>query len=308
MFDHIYEFFDKASNLAFWIIGIVFLLIAFAIGGFLGVLIKGFVRGIGRAIPIYINRSLTDLVLRGIVVIIAIVLCIKIKLPFGEILDSITPVGSFDEITRDLFGDTNQYVMSNAISAGWNQFILTFISFFPLFIITEIIDTVKSLICHSDDEPYYGFISFIPDFLTVLSANVIVMFMGDSLPRMQLEFLNGIKLEFGFVRFIILGLLVFIYIYYVISDMLSSDVFVTMMSANIAAAILSVDLTGRTRTIILVLTVVMGYGLKVAKSRIIANAGGDDDSASILLVPLFGLISTVVAGGLFLIIFKIMGF
>ncbi len=308
MFNHLYEFFDKASNLAFWIIGIFFLIVAFAIGGFLGVLIKSFGRSIGQAIPIYINRSLTDLILRGVVVIVAVILCFKIKLPFGEILGSITPVGSFDEMTRDLFGDSNQYVMSNAISAGWNQFILTFISFFPFFIITEIIGALKTLFCESDDEPYYGYISFIPEFLTLLSANVVVMAMGNSLPQMQLDFLSTIKLEYGFVRFLILGLLLFVYIYYVLSDMLSSDVFVSMMSANIAAAILHVDLTGKTRTIIIILSIVLGYGLRFAKHLIIANNGGDEDSASVLFVPLYGLIATVVSGLLFIVIFKIMGY
>lgn len=308
MFDHVYSFFDKASNLMFWIIGIFFLLVAFVIGGFLGVVIKSVGRGIGKGIPIYVNRSLTDLILRGIVAIVAIVLCFKIKLPFGEILSSVLPVGSFDEITRDLFGDTNQYVMSNAISAGWNQFILTFISFFPFFIISEIIGGLKTLFCRSDDEPYYKFISFIPEFLTLMAANVVVMAAGDALPRMQLQFLSGIKLEYGFFRFIFLGLILFIYIYYVISDMLSSDVFVSMMSANIAAAILSVDLTGGTRTIILILSIVMGYGLKIAKRIIIEALGSEDNNAEVLFEPLLGLISMVVLGIIFLVIFKIMGY
>ena len=90
--------------------------------------------------------------------------------------------------------------------------------------------------------------------------------------------------------------------------MLSSDVFVSMMSANIAAAILSVDLTGGTRTIILILTIVLGYGLKIAKRITVEALGSEDNNAEVLFEPLVGLISMVVLGIIFLVIFKIMGY
>ncbi len=285
-------------DLLMWGIGIFCLCIAVGVGFFASNFIYGLIYGVGSALPVKLPSIVVDLPLRAVVWVGAAVICVLAKIPFSDVLNSFFSFGNFDELVLQ-FNEANQgFVLNQAISVAWNQLILTFIFFQPYFLITEGIKLVRALICEHEDELGYDFISYIPELLTLLATTVLVIVLGNSLAYLALEFIQTTKLKYGLLRFLWRLVLFCIYMYRVVCDMMGSDVFISMFSANIAAVILGVDLTGGAHTVIFVLSIVIGYVSKLGRKLIgLLNQS--------LETEMLGIIYGLVSGGLMTILFVV---
>lgn len=278
-------------------------------GGFFATWIRTILHGIGAAIPLYFRRVPVDLILRLVVIILAVILCFSAGIPFADVLDSILPVGAFDEMAENFAGSQGDWVVGTTVSAGWNQMLMAMISFLPYFLITEIILLLKSFLCFPEGDGWYGYVSYIPELLTLMASNVVLMVYGDVIPWLLLDFIRSIKVEYGLLRFLFLALLLFIYLSFVFNDMLGSDLFLSMMGANIAAVILGADLTGQLRITMLLLSLGLGYVSKIGRhfvwSRMTDGEGADNGGLWSLI---YGIPAMVVLTLIFLGVLKLMGY
>lgn len=181
-----------------WIIGFALLAVAFVIGGFLGTWIKIILNGLGQAIPLNAPRYAVDLPLRALVVCAALIVCGRMGISLAEVVDTVLPVGNFDELAESFSSGNSSNIFSNGFSVAFNQIVWTIISFLPYFLITEVIGLTKNILCRPEEGMVYGFVSFIPELLTLMAANVFVLFLGDWLPRLLLDAIGTIKIEYGF--------------------------------------------------------------------------------------------------------------
>lgn len=306
--NNIVEFFDRVFDVLFGLTGIVIAIVALGIGGFCGTWIRTIIHGIGTAIPIYLNRVPVDLILRLIVIVLAVVLCFSVGIPFADVLDSVLPVGDFDEMAENFAGSQGDWLVGTTISAGWNQMLMAMISFLPYFLITEIILLLKSILCSPEEPSWYGYVSFIPELLTLMASNVVLILFGDVIPWLLLDFIRSIDVQYGLLRFLLLALLLFIYLFYVLSDMLGSDLFLSMMGANIAAVILGADLTGQLRITILLLSIGLGYISKLGRNILWRRtSGGEMADNSGLWSVIYGLPAMALLTLIFLGVLKLMG-
>lgn len=300
---------ESAFDIFFWLIGIFFLGVAFVVGKYVAKFHRAALSAIGSRIPVYWNRTWVDLEMRGFVILIAGIVLLTSKVPLSELLYSVLPIGNFDDLAQSFFGNDSQFIVNNTLSVTWNQFIMTLISFLPYFLIVEIIHIVQALFCDPREDPVYVYWAFIPDFLTLIAANIIVLAMGNALPRLMLEFLSTIKLQNGVGRLLILGVLLFAYLYHVIYNMFSSDLFVSMMGAVIASVLLGVDLSGGTRILLFLLSVALGYGLGLLRKLVLKKvAGGEDGKNADSVTVICSLVGIIVMALIFFGILKLMGF
>ncbi len=285
-------------DLLMWGIGIFCLCVAVGVGFFASNFIYGLIYGAGSALPVKLPSLIVDLPLRAVVWVGAAVICVLAKIPFSDVLNGFFSFGNFDELILQFNGANQGFVLNQAISVAWNQLILTFIFFQPYFLITEGIKLVRALICSPEDEIGYDFISYIPELLTLLATTVIVIVLGNSLAYLALEFIQTTKLRYGLLRFLWRLVLFCVYMYRVVCDMMGSDVFISMFSANVAAVILGVDLTGGAHTVIFILSIVIGYVSKLGRKFIgLLNQS--------LETEMLGIIYGLVSGGLMTILFVV---
>lgn len=105
-----------------------------------------------------------------------------------------------------------------------------------------------------------------------------------------------------------LGLLLFVYLYYVLSDLLSSDVLLSMMALNIVAVILGVDLSGEMRWPMIWLSVGLGFASKIGRYFVHKVFMDENADPSGLFDGGYGLAVMLVLGLVYLVILKWMGY
>lgn len=291
-------------DLLFWLIGLFCLCIAVGVGFFASNLVYGIIYGIGESIDFKLPSVFVDLPLRAVVWIGALVLCFVAHIPFTDVWNSFWSFGNFDELVLQFGGGTQGYVLNDTISVAWNQLILTFIFFQPYFLVTEGITLIKALLCHSEDEMGYDYILYFFELFTLFATTAVVIFLGDGLAYIALEFIQTTKIKFGLIRFLWRLILFCIYMYRVVCDLMGSDVFISMFAANVAAVILGVDLTGSMHTIILILSIVIGYLSKLGRK--IMGLLNQNQSTEIFGI-VYGLASGCILVILFVIAMKLLG-
>ncbi|MBE6107735.1 MAG: hypothetical protein E7192_03750 [Erysipelotrichaceae bacterium] len=291
-------------DLFFWIIGLICLGIAVGVGFFASNLIYGIIYGIGESVSFKLPSIFVDLPIRAVVWIGALILCIVAHIPFSDVWASFWSFGNFDELILQFGNGTQGYILNDTISVAWNQLILTFIFFQPYFLITEGITLIKALFCDPEDELGYDYVLYFFELLTLLATTAVVIFLGDGLAYIALEFIQTTKIKFGLIRFLWRLVLFCIYMYRVVCDLLGSDVFISMFAANVAAVLLGVDLTGSAHTIILVLSIVIGYLSKLGRK--ITGLLNQNQITEIYGIG-YGLVSGGILVVLFVIVMKLLG-
>ena len=295
-------------DLLMWGIGIFCTVITFGVGMLFSMALYGAADFLGRSIRLNLSRSLVDFGLRVLLFISMMIFALSVKVPLSEVFKSLITIGNFDELTTAYYLGQDQFILNNMISVAWGQLMLTFIFFLPYFFMTEGINLIKLVLCDEKEEFWYSCISYFPELLTVLASSVIVLYMGDGLAVRLLEFIQSINIRFGLVYMLFNMLLFCFYMYRVICDMFGSDVFLTMMGANVAAMILGVQLTGGMHTVIIILCYVIGYLSKTVRSGVVSafsglNHAGIMDGYSVL----YGIVSVFLTTGIFMIVLKVMG-
>ncbi len=297
--NNIVDFFDRGFDLIAWCIGIGLLILAFLVGGYAGTMLRGFVRGIGQGVSVNFNHGVVDVVLRFLVVLAAGCLCYSYDIPLAEAISDVLPVDDFDALAQNFFQGKDQWLVSNTISVFWNQMILALISFLPFFLITGVIGIIKDFLADPEEGPVYQWVAFIPEVLTLMASNVLFLLYGEDIAEMLLDFVQSIRVEEGLIRFLILALILFIYLYYVISDMFDSDVFISMMAVNIAAAILGANPSGEMRIVMICVSLVLGYASSIIRRKVLTALTGEREKG---MWWLFSTIYGLVAMGVLLLL------
>ena len=301
------DIFEIIWDLFFWCIGIFCLCVAYGIGMLVYNVFQKVLEGIGEGLGLsYFSGfwPFLDIVFRLIVLIVAVVVMFTGHIPIGDVLHSFSGLGSFDEVMSLLAANQeDMYILNNIVYVAWYELLMTFLYFLPYFIITEVIGIVKKLICGPRSDGIYGFISYIPELLTLLACNVFVLYMGNGLAYIMIEFLDSVKLRYGLFRMLWRMVLFCVYMYRVVCDMFGSDLFLSMMGANIAALMLNVSLTGKMRTTVLILSIVVGYVSKAVRALIGLFLGVEHD----LIHTIYGVVSLAALSGIFVLILKIRG-
>ena len=252
--------------------------VIFYFGSYVAGFIRRHMKSLYRLIPLNLSRTQVDLVIKGVLALIAVVVSLIFKPSFGEVFTSILPTGDFNSIA-DSFSDTGDQWLSNVFfGTAFTHILFTFFYFVPYFGINLVINVVENFICR-DDEPSTArsLLAFVLEIVTLLSINTIVLCSGNTFLVIMARFIEAAQDRTRLGLWMFLIFVFFLMMYYVLRDLLSSDIILSTFGVILSAAIFSIDLTERNRWILLGVAIFLGMISKLIRGKLIDDEDEDSD-------------------------------
>ncbi len=286
------DYISEVSDLIFWLIGLGLFATVFFLGSVLASILRGIFSGICEKHHFHLNQKKADTVLKACLIVAAVVCGIVFKPPFDSILDTVLPFGDFNDIAGDFADNTDQFVINIVFQILMKQMILTLLYFIPFLLFDLLILFLEKILC-DPDEPESGFfgkvLTFVLDFFSLIAVNALVLCTGNSFPQIVMNFITSIELSEGIIRYLALGLVLLLMLYYAIRDLFSSDILLAILSVNVVAAVMRMEITEANCFLVLGTALVCGFLASLIRKKTLDEDDDEFDKATVF----FGIASIV---------------
>ena len=268
---------------ALWPLAILMFVVVFTLGGYIAGWGRKLLEKIGSLLPLHYNKRWVDCIIKGILVIVALIAGNAFHLELSEIVDSVVPIGDFNSIAEEFAANPDKWTVNVVGNTLFNQFMLSFAYFIPFFGVDLLARFVETLIC--DEETPDGILgsvsSFVMDIATLLSVNAIVMCTGMTFPQIMYEFLQTIMNAREVGRWVFLAGVFVVMAFFVVRDLFSSDILLAILGVNAAAAFFEIGVTDQNRWILFGAAIVCGLLAKLLRGKIVPEDHEDSDKRSV---------------------------
>ncbi len=268
---------------ALWPLAILMFVVVFTLGGYIAGWGRKLLEKIGSLLPLHYNKRWVDCIIKGILVIVALIAGNAFHLELSEIVDSVVPIGDFNSIAEEFAANPDKWTVNVVGNTLFNQFMLSFAYFIPFFGVDLLARFVETLIC--DEETPDGILgsvsSFVMDIATLLSVNAIVMCTGMTFPQIMYEFLQTIMNAREVGRWVFLAGVFVVMTFFVVRDLFSSDILLAILGVNAAAAFFEIGVTDQNRWILFGASILCGLLAKLLRGKIVPEDHEDSDKRSV---------------------------
>lgn len=268
---------------ALWPLAILMFVVVFTLGGYIAGWGRKLLEKIGSLLPLHYNKRWVDCIIKGILVVVALIAGNAFHLELSEIVDSVVPIGDFNSIAEEFAANPDKWTVNVVGNTLFNQFMLSFAYFIPFFGVDLLARFVETLIC--DEETPDGILgavsSFVMDIATLLSVNAIVMCTGMTFPQIMYEFLQTIMNAREVGRWVFLAGVFVVMAFFVVRDLFSSDILLAILGVNAAAAFFEIGVTDQNRWILFGASILCGLLAKLLRGKIVPEDHEDSDKRSV---------------------------
>ena len=264
------DLFHEVSDLLFWILGFGLLGLAFVAGGFLSEAFKKWLVRVTDRIHLNLDKSLVDVVLKGIVITVALVISASAMPPIPKVIDAMMPIGDFQEISSEFAAREGKFLINVIFDVLFRQTVLSFAYFIPFIFVDMLVSFLEMFLCAKPgkDSPIRSITSYILDIFTLFAVNAFVLRTGTLFAEIMRGFLDTIDVSLGLFRFLTLGILFLVILFFAMRDLLTSDILVATLGVNIAAALMNITVGDGNRWYMLAIALLCGLGAKLLKRRL----------------------------------------
>ena len=268
---------------ALWPLAILMFVVVFTLGGYIAGWGRKLLEKIGSLLPLHYNKRWVDCIIKGILVIVALIAGNAFHLELLQVVDTIIPIGDFNSIAEEFAANPDKWTVNVVGNTLFNQFMLSFAYFIPFFGVDLLARFVETLIC--DEETPDGILgsvsSFVMDIATLLSVNAIVMCTGMTFPQIMYEFLQTIMNAREVGRWVFLAGVFVVMAFFVVRDLFSSDILLAILGVNAAAAFFEIGVTDQNRWILFGAAIVCGLLAKLLRGVVVPEDHEDSDKRSV---------------------------
>jgi hypothetical protein len=209
----------------------------------------------------------------------------------GEVFTSILPTGDFNSVADKFAEGEGKWIVNVFFETAFEHILFTFFYFVPYFGVNLVINLVENFICReSESTPTNSVLSFVLDIVTMLSINTIVLCSGNTFLLMMKGFIDAAQDRSRIVMWLFLLLVFLLMMYYVLRDLLSSDILLGIFGVITASALYGVELNTQNRFILLGAAILFGMISKLIRGAIFKEENEDDDRWN----GLYGIVSMIV--------------
>ena len=268
---------------ALWPLAILMFVVVFTLGGYIAGWGRKLLEKIGSLLPLHYNKRWVDCIIKGILVIVALIAGNAFHLELSQVVDTIIPIGDFNSIAEEIAANPDKWTVNVVGNTLFNQFMLSFAYFIPFFGVDLLARFVETLIC--DEETPDGILgsvsSFVMDIATLLSVNAIVMCTGMTFPQIMYEFLQTIMNAREVGRWVFLAGVFVVMAFFVVRDLFSSDILLAILGVNAAAAFFEIGVTDQNRWILFGAAIVCGLLAKLLRGVVVPEDHEESDKRSV---------------------------
>ena len=268
---------------ALWPLAILMFVVVFTLGGYIAGWGRKLLEKIGSLLPLHYNKRWVDCIIKGILVIVALIAGNAFHLELSQVVDTIIPIGDFNSIAEEFAANPDKWTVNVVGNTLFNQFMLSFAYFIPFFGVDLLARFVETLIC--DEETPDGILgsvsSFVMDIATLLSVNAIVMCTGMTFPQIMYEFLQTIMNAREVGRWVFLAGVFVVMAFFVVRDLFSSDILLAILGVNAAAAFFEIGVTDQNRWILFGAAIVCGLLAKLLRGVVVPEDHEESDKRSV---------------------------
>lgn len=277
-------------SLLVYLLYLVILGVVFYFGSYVAGFIRRHMKKVYSLTPLHYDRMKADLIIKGALALIAIVVGIIYRPSLGEVFTSILPTGDFNSVADKFASGEDQWIVNVFFATAFEHIFFTFFYFVPYFGVNIVINLVENFICDEEEStPARSLLSFALDIVTLLSINTIVLCSGNTFLIMMKGFLEAAQDRSRIVLWLFLLLVFMLMMYYVLRDLLSSDILLGIFGVNLAAAFFSIELTSRNRWILLAVSILLGLVSKLIRGVLFKEEDEDNDRWN----GLYGVVSMI---------------
>ncbi|MBQ7940344.1 MAG: hypothetical protein IJ281_08205 [Clostridia bacterium] len=266
-----------------WPILIVSVVVAFILGGFVTKGARWILRKIGSLLPLHCNKRWVDCIIKGILVIVALIAGNAFHLELSQVVDTIIPIGDFNSIAEEFAANPDKWTINVVFNVLLNQFGLSLAYFIPFFGFELLVRLVETLICDEDapDGILGSLISFVVDIAALLSVNTIVLCTGMTFPQIMYEYLKTIDSTRDVGQWVFLVVIFVAITFFVVRDLFSSDILLAILGVNAAAAFFEIGVTDQNRWILFGASILCGLLAKLLRGKIVPEDHEESDKRSV---------------------------
>ena len=277
--DFITEFFD----LLWAVFGIGLVALVFWVGNLLVNWLREKFSKVTDALHGSLNRRMVDCMIKGILVVAALIVGNIFHLELSDVVNSVIPIGDFNSIAEAFAAEPDKWPINIAIGVLAEQLFMSFVYFIPFFGFDLVVNFIESLICRKEtsDGPLGAAISFVTDIAVLMSVNAIVMCSGMTFFQIMHEFLKSIQLSDGVLRWAFLAAIFVMMLFFVVRDLFSSDIIMAVLGVNVAAVFFEIGVTDKNRAILFGMAILCGMIAKLVRKRIVPEESEDSDTGAV---------------------------
>lgn len=234
-----------------------------------------------------------DLIGKGVVIGICLLVCLPLPPLFTEVLDAMMPIGDFEEITAQFADGSGKWLPNVLFEVFLRQFAQSVGYFIPFILIQLLISLVQKFLCGPEENSGYGklAIRFVSDILLLFAINAMVLRTDMLFPRLMLTFLQSYDLSAGIGKILPVLIPVMLLLFLVFRDLVSSDLLMAILGLNITAAMMDIRPHYGNRVFLFLIA----FGCSLAAQLIKHRFPYKDDR---FRWELFGALGTLVGTGL----------
>lgn len=273
--DFLTEFFD----LALAALGIGMVVLVFWVGCWIVNWIRGKFKKVTGAVSGPLNRRVVDCIIKGVLVVVALIMGNIFHLKFLDVVNSVIPIGDFNSIADAFAAAPDKWAINVLIGVLAEQLFTSFVYFIPFFGFDLVVNLIESLICRKEqsDGLLGSAISFVTDLAALMSVNAIVMCSGLTFHQIMYEFLQSIRLSDGLIRWAFLAAIFVIMLFFVVRDLFSSDIIMAVLGVNMAAVFFEIGVTDKNRAVLFGMSLLCGMIAKILRKKIVPEDQEESD-------------------------------
>lgn len=275
--------FEELIEFALWPLAILIFAVVFILGGYVTGWGRSILQKLGHLLPLHYNNRWVDCIIKGILVIVALIAGNAFHLELSQVVDSVIPIGDFNSIAEEFAANPDKWTIHVVFNTLLNQFGLSFAYFIPFFGVDLLARFVETLICDEEtpDGILGSLISFVMDIATLLSVNAIVLCTGMTFPQIMYEYIRTLQGTRKAGQWVFLTLIFVAMIFFVVRDLFSSDILLAILGVNAAAAFFEIGVTDQNRWILFCAAIVCGLLAKLLRGKIVPEDHEDSDKRSV---------------------------
>lgn len=270
------NFISELCTLFVWLLGLVVFGVGYAVGCLVAKPVRAVADGIADVIGGDFSRTAVALILRGILLVVAVVMYFIYRPTAAELGSILLPTEEFEGITSVFAGRGSGFVVNVLLSTLFDQMVTLVIFGAPLFIGKAILGFAERALCGEEDEPGLVELLGVPELLELLALNVISVCMRGSSPYFAQYVVGG-------ARGGVLGLGLFLlFMVFVIRELFSSDVLLAILAVNVLAAMIGVTVGPENYWMVLGSAILCGLIGSAVRRLVLAAMDEFEDLCAIL--------------------------
>lgn len=284
--------FHEIGDLFWWIFGLALFVLVYWLGSLLVRGLRHLFRNVHLEKGVGLNRNRVDLIVRGVLVLAALIAALVTRLSWDEILSTLIPGAEFDEIAAMFAQGQDRFLVNIVLEVLFMQIALSLAAFIPFLLFSYVIRFVEWILCgEAETAERNPVIGLLLELVTIMAIGILSGCLSDYSMNSMLELIDQMDLFGGnFMTVILLTPVFILLIYLVVRDLFSSDTLLAIISLNVLAAFLQVEITPLVRIFLIVCA--MGWGLLSGflRGKLLRGSAIDTDKLSVF----YGIGSAVV--------------